>query len=100
MRECPNAQRYTRRGVRNMLPPGSAPKDDRVTRQAQNLLNHLQQSMLFNKLCGMLECPNAQRYTRRGVRNMLPPGSAPKDDRATNQTGSKSAQSFTAEYVI
>ena len=29
-----------------MLPPGSAPKDDRAARQAQNLLVHLQQSKL------------------------------------------------------
>ena len=29
-----------------MLPPESAPKDDRAARQAQNLLIHLQQSKL------------------------------------------------------
>ena len=34
------AQRYTRRGVRNMLPPGTVPKDDRGLRQTTNLLNH------------------------------------------------------------
>ena len=58
----PLAQCYTRRGVRNMLPPGTAPKDDRATRQA---VNHLSQSALMKYSAGTCTRSIATGYVHK-----------------------------------
>ena len=46
----PRGHRFTRRGVINILPPFTAPKDDRAHHQAQVVLNHLHESTSHNRI--------------------------------------------------